>query len=254
VKEAMAMSRLLTIPFILSLLVLASAVLAKPQMQRHEIVSDNIYVDRIGNVDGTTPRVSKAQVYSLAARSLLCCCSVKPTSDRGIRAFKQEGLMKPAILVVTGLAVAMAACAPQGPAVDVAAETEALRATAARYNAAVEALDAAGMAAFYADDCRSMPPNEATLVGPAAMQAFVEEVSAIEGFAVALDPPDVVVGAGGDVGYTVGTVQITAPGPDGELATTNGRDVHIWRKEADGTWKLVIDIWNSETPFAEPEG
>ena len=65
--------------------------------------------------------------------------------------------MKPAILVVTGLAVAMAACAPQTPVVDVTAETEALRATVTRYNAAVEALDGAGLAAFYADDCQIMP-------------------------------------------------------------------------------------------------
>ncbi len=162
--------------------------------------------------------------------------------------------MKPAILVVTGLAVAMAACAPPPPAVDVAAETEALRDTAGRYNAAVEALDASGMAAFYADDSRSMPPNEATRVGPAGMQAFLEEASTIEGFAVTVDLPEVVVGAGGDVGYTVGGAQITAPGPDGELTTTNERDVHIWRKQADGTWKLVIDIWNSQTPMAESEG
>ena len=165
--------------------------------------------------------------------------------------------MKPAILVVTGLAVAMVACAPQAPqapTVDVAAETEALRATAASYNAAAGALDAAAVAAFYADDCRVMPRDQATLVGPAAMQAFVEGISAIEGFAIAFDPPDVVVGAGGDLGYTVGTVQVTAPGPAGELATTAERDVHIWRKQADGTWKLAIDIWSQETPPAEPEG
>jgi ketosteroid isomerase-like protein len=151
------------------------------------------------------------------------------------------------------MAIAMAACAPQAPVMDVAAETEALRATAARYNTTLEARDAAGTAAFYTNDCRSMPPNTPTLVGPAAMQAFVEELQAIEGLAVTFDSPDVVVGAAGDVGYTVGTVQITAPGPDGELATTTVRDVHIWRKEDDGTWKLVIDIWNPETPLAESE-
>ena len=162
--------------------------------------------------------------------------------------------MKLATLVITGLTVAIAACAPQAPVVDVAAETEALRAETLGYNIAVEALDAAGMAAYYADDSRSMPPNEATLVGPADMQAFLEELSTIEGFAVTIDPPEVVVGAGGDVGYTVGNLQITAPGPDGEFTTTNERDVHIWRKQADGTWKLVIDIWNPETPLTEPEG
>ena len=98
-----------------------------------------------------------------------------------------------------------------------------------------------------------MPPNEATLVGPAAFQSFIEGVSTIEGFAVSLDSPDVAVGAGGDVGYTVGIVRITAPGPDGELATVEERDVHVWRKQADGAWKLVVDIWNSPIPLPESE-
>lgn len=161
--------------------------------------------------------------------------------------------MRPAILLVAVVTVVAAACAPPEPAVDVATETESLREAAAAYIAAGEAMDAVAMAALYADDAQSFPPNEGTLVGPAAFQAFVEGVAEIEGFSIAFDDPEVVVGAGGDLGYTVGTVQLTMPGPDGELGTMEERDVHIWRKQADGSWKVVVDIWNTATPPATPE-
>lgn len=161
--------------------------------------------------------------------------------------------MRISSFIVAGLILTIAACAPPAPSVDVAAETEALRARAAEYNAAVETFDGSALGGFYADDARSMPPNEGTLVGPAAMAEYVEHAGSIEGFAVTLDDPEVVVAVGGDVGYTVGGVQVTAPGPDGEPVTENGRDVHIWHKDADGTWKIIVDIWNLETPLPHAE-
>jgi ketosteroid isomerase-like protein len=159
--------------------------------------------------------------------------------------------MRTVIVSIAAVAAVLAACAPQTPTVDIAAETEALRETAASYNEAVESMDGARVAVFYADDAQAMPPNGPTLSGPAEFQAFVEEFSAGGDISLSLDPVEAVVGAGGDLGYTVGMVRITAAGPDGEPVTVEERDVHVWRKEADGSWKLVVDIWNSPTPLPE---
>jgi ketosteroid isomerase-like protein len=161
--------------------------------------------------------------------------------------------MKPGIVAVIGLAVVLTACAPAAPAVDIAAETEALGEAIRGYSAAGGAFDPAAMASFYADDAIAMPPNEGNLVGPAAFAAFGEELAGMEGFSVSVDPPEVVMGAGGDMAYTYGMVRITMPGPDGELITTEERDVHVWRKQADGTWKIAVDIWNSMTPLPTPD-
>jgi ketosteroid isomerase-like protein len=164
--------------------------------------------------------------------------------------------MKLEILAVTGLAVALTACAPaapEAPAIDIAAETAALQAAATAYTDAARVLDPSAMAAFYAEDGLAMPPNDATREGPAAFAAYVEEAGGMEGFSVTLDPPTVVMGAGGDMGYSFGLIQITAPGPDGELVTEEERDVHVWRKQPDGMWKIVIDIWNSTTPLPMPD-
>ncbi len=163
--------------------------------------------------------------------------------------------MRPAIWLVAVAALAVGACAPapQEPTVDIAAETAALRDAVAAYNEAGEAKNAAAMAALYADNAVAFPPNEATLEGPGAFEAFVEEVAGIEGFALAFGDTEVVVGAGGDLGYSIGPASLTMPGPDGEMVTTDERDVHIWRKQADGSWKIVVDIWNAPAPPAAPE-
>jgi ketosteroid isomerase-like protein len=47
---------------------------------------------------------------------------------------------------------------------------------------------------------------------------------------------------------------ITVDGPDGEPVSESVRDFHVWRKDADGEWKLVIDIWNSPIPPPDTMG
>jgi ketosteroid isomerase-like protein len=35
---------------------------------------------------------------------------------------------------------------------------------------------------------------------------------------------------------------------EGRPMTERGRSVTVWRKEARGGWKCVVDIWNPEPP------
>jgi hypothetical protein len=37
-------------------------------------------------------------------------------------------------------------------------------------------------------------------------------------------------------------------GPDGTPVTVDGKAVTIWRREKDGSWKCVVDIWNDAPP------
>ena len=49
----------------------------------------------------------------------------------------------------------------------------------------------------------------------------------------------------GDLGYTVGTSRYTGPGPDGaRVETHRGAYVSIWRRQADGSWKVLFDTGN----------
>jgi len=64
-----------------------------------------------------------------------------------------------------------------------------------------------------------------------------------------MQPVQVEVSRGGDLGYARGTYELTATDPaNKKAATEKGRFVTIFRKEADGSWKAVQDINNAEAP------
>ena len=49
----------------------------------------------------------------------------------------------------------------------------------------------------------------------------------------------------GDLGYTIGRWERTARTKDSTVVT-HGSYVTIWRKQGDGTWKVVLDIGNQD--------
>lgn len=76
-------------------------------------------------------------------------------------------------------------------------------------------------------------------------------------------PDSAVVALAGDLAYTFGTNQFTAPDPTGRLVTTapdptgtlvttNGRYITVWRKEPDGRWRCVMDYANPAPTEASP--
>ncbi len=149
--------------------------------------------------------------------------------------------------------IAAAACAgPQEATVDLQAETAALRAAAQAYDAAASALDADAISALYMEDAVSYPPNEPTVEGRAGFQEYAANFVSTPGIQTNFGQPQVVVAASGDLGYTYVDGEITLDGPDGETITEVVRDLHVWAKDAEGTWRVVVDIWNSPNPL--PEG
>ena len=50
----------------------------------------------------------------------------------------------------------------------------------------------------------------------------------------------------GDMGYTWGHFEGHSKDANGNPVTTSGRYMTIWRKEKDGTWKVVLDAGNNE--------
>lgn len=58
--------------------------------------------------------------------------------------------------------------------------------------------------------------------------------------------------SGGDLGVTNGTW--TSTGLDGSRPPVTGRYVTVWRKDAEGHWKGLIDIGNPDPPPAKSGG
>jgi ketosteroid isomerase-like protein len=52
------------------------------------------------------------------------------------------------------------------------------------------------------------------------------------------------ISAAGDLGYTTGPYKFSTRGPDGELGPPfgHGHFTSVWKRQDDGTWKVVLDI------------
>ena len=100
--------------------------------------------------------------------------------------------------------------------------------------------------AFWTDDALVYPPGMPALQGKGAIRAYVEGALAIPGFHITWTSTDASLSPDGRWGYLLSTNTITAPGPDGQLVTTPGRAVTVWRRDPEGDWLCAVDIWNAE--------
>ena len=61
-------------------------------------------------------------------------------------------------------------------------------------------------------------------------------------------PTQVEISSSGDLGYSIGEYERTSKDAAGYPASVTGNYVSIWRKQADGRWKIVLDIGTPGTP------
>jgi ketosteroid isomerase-like protein len=57
---------------------------------------------------------------------------------------------------------------------------------------------------------------------------------------------------GGGVGYTTGAWTLSGTNAKGASVTVNGRYLTVWKKQADGAWKVVWDGGAAEPPKGAP--
>ncbi len=60
------------------------------------------------------------------------------------------------------------------------------------------------------------------------------------------------VARSGELAYLNGTYELTMNDASGKPANDRGKYVEVWKKQADGAWKCVADIWNSDLPAPAP--
>ena len=109
--------------------------------------------------------------------------------------------------------------------------------------------DAAAGAAAYTDDAILMPPNHSPLEGKQAIEKYLAEIGSqlqASNFQLSILEVDVQ----GDTTIVRGTysANITIPGVDAPMED-RGKTLQVWKKQADGSWKIHRDIWNSNMPI-----
>jgi len=106
--------------------------------------------------------------------------------------------------------------------------------------------DVVALADFYTEDAKVLPPNMEMVNGKQAIQAFWE--NARERGVRSINLETVEVGFDGDLAYERGVSTVNIQ-PEGAQATTvRGKYLVILKRQTDGSWKLAVDIWNSDLP------
>jgi ketosteroid isomerase-like protein len=111
---------------------------------------------------------------------------------------------------------------------------------------ASEGRDVERILGYWTDDAIVLPPGLPAVVGKAALGEYVRASFQIPGFRIAWTSTDVRFSPDGNLAYMFGRNTVTVNGADGRPATTAGRVVTVWRRDADGAWRCAVDIWNAE--------
>lgn len=125
-----------------------------------------------------------------------------------------------------------------------AAARESLLKTDAAFDAATAQRGAEAWASFFADDAVMLPQGEGPVKGRADIREAMKGFFAREGASLRWTPDHAEVSRSGDLGYTYGTYVATVTGPDGTPVSSRGKYVTIWRRQAGGDWKAVLDMGN----------
>jgi ketosteroid isomerase-like protein len=141
-------------------------------------------------------------------------------------------------------------CGPSTQGDSRAAEEAKLRSVDNQWSATAARNDLEATVAFYANDAVVLPPN-----APIA----TDRKSIRESWAGLLGPHNTVswkaskaeVAASGELGYLYGTYSLALQdAKGGPPVSDRGKFVEIWKKQADGQWKCIVDTFNSDLPAA----
>jgi len=86
-----------------------------------------------------------------------------------------------------------------------------------------------------------MISGDQTFVGQEGIRQAVLPLFADPEFELTWDPTFATVGPSGDLGYTIGTYEMTTGGEVGPLHET-GSYLTVWRRKPNGDWKVEADI------------
>ena len=135
--------------------------------------------------------------------------------------------------------------------VDTKAEGEKLMQLSREWSKAASTDSIDKILGYWADDAVVMPPGDAAIKGKEGIRAMVEGAAKMPGFKISWEPISVSVSESGDMAYMIEKTQITFNDSTGHPMTQLNKGVTIWKKQADGSWKNVVDTWNAEPPPPE---
>src|SRR6185437_1939423 len=148
-------------------------------------------------------------------------------------------------------ALGIVSCA-QKPAEDTKAEQKVMqamhaqddtniRATDVAWAKAVALKDADQTTAFYAQNGTLLAPGAPIASGKDAIRKTWAGLMGSPGFGLSFAPTKIEISKGGDFAYEIGDYQLTLNCKGGKTQTVKQKYVVVWGKQADGSWKALVD-------------
>jgi ketosteroid isomerase-like protein len=120
---------------------------------------------------------------------------------------------------------------------------QALRDADAEWSRVAAAKDLDKTVSFYADDAMVLPPNQPMVTSKAGIRnlwkGFLDSLTDINWKTTRVE-----MAKSGEMGYLIGTYAMTMK--DGTKDT--GKYCEVWKKQADGKWKVAADMFSSDLP------
>ena len=152
--------------------------------------------------------------------------------------------------VVVGLILAaLQACAPMKPAGLTDADKAAIRAVTAttQKNAMAVPFDAAVYTnGYYTNDALFLTPNTKILTGSAEIIAWLKTFPPLTNVVFT----EVEIDGTADLAWSRGSYSMMINPPGAPPIADSGKFLNLWKKQADGSWRVFRDAYNSDLPAA----
>lgn len=131
-----------------------------------------------------------------------------------------------------------------------ASDVQAVKDIEAQWNKDAATKDADKWANYFTDDGSGLYPGAPILNGKAAIKAGLTPFLADPNFSLTFASDRAVASKGGDMVYTQGTYAMTMTNPKTKKKMSDkGKFLTVYMKQADGSWKVVSDTFNSDSPM-----
>ncbi len=118
---------------------------------------------------------------------------------------------------------------------------------------AVNTSDLEAVMAVWDESGTLMPPGHASVHGHQAMRAYFDDLFRHNRIEFRFTSSQVSVDGALAIERVVYSATVWFLG-GGSSQRDQGNGVHVYRQQAGGSWKLVMDIWNSDGPHSSPGG
>ena len=149
------------------------------------------------------------------------------------------------------LFVGAVGCGPSRPPADPAADEQAINAVREREITAFSAGAVDSLLAVMVPDVVIMPPDEPMVIGTDAARKWAQAVVNIATVNGRYTDAKITVNGDWAIERYSGVLRVT-PKTGGAATEDRIKGIHIYRRQPDGSWRMVQDVWNHDAPEPAP--